>query len=99
MRAAIVYLGDELNAAGYRLAGVDARVPAAGAETGYLEAAMREAQVVLLGMRFAAAIAPAVLEPALASRSPLVMVVPELNGERPSIDPASRVRRLLGVEP
>jgi len=98
MSAAIVYLGDELSAAGFRLAGVDARVPSAGAEADCLNAAMRQAQVVLLGMRCAASIPAAVLEPALASRSPLVMVVPDLNGKRPSIDSASRVRRLLGVE-
>ena len=48
MSAAIVYLGDELSAAGFRLAGVDVRVPAAGAERECLAAAMREASVVLL---------------------------------------------------
>jgi vacuolar-type H+-ATPase subunit F/Vma7 len=98
MSAAIVYLGDELSAAGFRLAGVDARVPSAGAETDCLAAAMREASVVLLGIHCAASIPAAALEPALASRSPLVMVVPDLNGTHPSIDSASKVRRLLGVE-
>lgn len=98
MASTIVYLGEELSAAGFRLAGVDARVPPAGMETGCLEAAMREAQVVLLSIRCAAAIPPATLEPALASRAPLVMLIPDLNGTRPSIDSVSKVRRLLGVE-
>ena len=98
MPSTTVYLGDELSAAGYRLAGAAVRVPAAGAETDGLREAMRDAQVVLIGAGCAAAIPHSILEPALASRSPMVMVVPDLDGTRPSIDSASKVRRLLGVE-
>jgi vacuolar-type H+-ATPase subunit F/Vma7 len=94
----VVYLGDELTAAGFRLAGVSARVPPEGGESEWLHDAMQEAQVVLLGTRCAAALSPAALEAALASRLPLVMVIPGFNGTPASSDPAVRVRRLLGVE-
>lgn len=98
MPAQVVYLGDELSAAGFRLAGVAARLPPQGEEALWLQAAMRDAQVVLLGIRCAAAISPNVLEAALASRVPLVMVIPGFDGTPASGDPAVRVRRLLGVE-
>ena len=94
----VVYLGDELSAAGFRLAGVAARVPPQGEEAPWLHAAMQEAQVVLLGIRCASAISPDTLEAALASRLPLVMVIPGFDGAPASSDPAVRVRGLLGVE-
>lgn len=98
MASQVVYLGDELSAAGFRLAGVAARVPPEGEEALWLQAAMQEAQVVLVGIRCAAAMPPSALEGALASRSPLVMVIPGFDGAPPPGDPAVKVRRLLGVE-
>ena len=94
----VVYLGDELSAAGFRLAGVSARVPPQGEDTGWLHDAMQEAELVLLGDSFAAALPQGALEAALSSRLPLVMVVPGFDGAPASTDPAARVRRLLGVE-
>jgi vacuolar-type H+-ATPase subunit F/Vma7 len=98
MPSQVVYLGDELSAAGFRLAGVSARVPPEGEEALWLAAAMQEAEVVLLGIRCAAALSPSALVVALASRVPLVMVMPAFDGAPASSDPAVRVRRLLGVE-
>ena len=98
MPARIVYLGDEVTAAGFRLAGVEPRVPARGGETEALTAALREAAIVLVGIRCANAIAPRTLTDALALRMPRVMVIPDLDGTRPSSNPATRVRRILGIE-
>lgn len=98
MALASVFLGDELSAAGYRLAGVDARVPPLGEEAACFETALREARLVLVGARCARAIAPAVLEPALGLRSPLVMVVPDWDGTGLATEPANKVRRVLGLE-
>jgi vacuolar-type H+-ATPase subunit F/Vma7 len=98
MPSQVVYLGDELSAAGFRLAGVSARVPPQGEEGPWLQAAMGEAQLVLLGSRCAAALSPGALEAALASRVPLVMVIPAFDGAPAPSDPAVKVRRLLGVE-
>jgi vacuolar-type H+-ATPase subunit F/Vma7 len=98
MSASTVFLGDELSAAGYRLAGVDTRVPPPGEEAAFLETALKEARLVLIGLGCARAIAPAVLEPALALRLPLVMVVPDWDGTRLAEEPAIKVRRVLGLE-
>ncbi|MBI4291941.1 MAG: hypothetical protein HY661_10715 [Betaproteobacteria bacterium] len=98
MTSTSVFLGDELSAAGYRLAGVDARVPSRGDETACLETALKDARLVLLGARCARAIAPAALERALALRFPLVIVVPDWDGTGLAIEPANKVRRALGLE-
>jgi len=74
------------------------RVPAHGDETAAFEEALRDARIVLVGARCAEAIAPQALDAALASGDPLVMVIPDLDGARPTVDPARRVRRILGIE-
>lgn len=99
MTSASVFIGDELSAAGYRLAGVDARAPAPGDEAVCFETALRQARLVLLSARCARAIAPGELEAALASCAPLVVVVPDWDGTGPASGPAEKVRRVLGLEP
>jgi len=93
-----IFLGDELSAAGYRLAGVDARVPDPGDEAASFEKALREGRMVLVGSRCAKAIPPAELEAALALLSPLVIVVPDWDGTRLESEPEYKVRRVLGLE-
>lgn len=98
MSSSSIFLGDELSAAGYRLAGVDARVPSPGDEAACFEKALKEARIVLVGSRCAKAIAPAALEAALALLSPLVIVVPHWDGTQLATEPANKVRRVLGLE-
>jgi vacuolar-type H+-ATPase subunit F/Vma7 len=93
-----IFLGDELSAAGYRLAGVDARLPLPGGEADCFEKALKEARMVLVGSRCAQAIPPAALEAALALLSPLVMVVPDWDGTQLASAPANKVRRALGLD-
>ena len=98
MSSPSIFLGDELGAAGYRLAGVDARVPVPGDEAACFDRALKEARVVLVGSRCARSIAPAVLEAALTLLFPLVVVVPDWDGTQLASDPANKVRRVLGLE-
>lgn len=98
MSSASIFLGDELSAAGFRLCGVDARVPSPGDEAGCLKTALTEGRIVLLGFRCAKAIPPAALEASLAMLSPLVMVVPDWDGTQLASEPASKVRRVLGLD-
>lgn len=91
----IVYLGDEANAAGFRLAGIDARVATAGAEATEFATAFAEAAVLLLGDRCAAKVPPATLAAARLAAQPLVLVLDD--GERSAAaDLVAPVRRLLG---
>jgi vacuolar-type H+-ATPase subunit F/Vma7 len=94
----VVYLGDELSAAGWRLAGIDAPEAAPGHETAALESALRSAALVLVSAALAARIDGVTLRRALAALAPLVLVVPDPQGEAPLPDLAARLRLQLGLE-
>ena len=98
MSSSSIFVGDELSAAGFRLAGVDARVPQPGDEAACFDQALKDARVVLVSSRCARAILPAALEAALALLSPLVLVLPEWDGTQLESEPASKVRRVLGLD-
>ena len=98
MSSTSVFVGDELSAAGFRLCGVDTRVPAPGDEADCLQKALKEARIVLLGARCARAIPAAALEAALALLLPLVMVVPDWDGTPLAGEPANKVRQVLGLD-
>lgn len=89
---ALIYLGDEATAAGFRLAGVDARTATPGDEASQFAQACREAAVLLLGERCAARLPTRVLAAARAAPQPLLLVLDDS-------DPGEPVRRLLSGAP
>jgi len=93
-----VYIGDEISAAGYRLAGAAVRVPARGKETEALREARADAALVLVSAAVAVHIDPGALQAAGAALAPLVVVVPDPQGEVALPDLASRLRAQLGLE-
>ena len=98
MSSTSVFVGDELSAAGFRLCGLDTRVPLPGREADCFQKALKEARIVLVGSRCAKAIRPVSLEAALALLSPQVMVVPDWDGTQLEGEPAKKVRRVLGLD-
>jgi vacuolar-type H+-ATPase subunit F/Vma7 len=92
-----VFLGDEVTAAGYRLAGSLVYSPAAGQEAAALAAARAQAQLVLVSARVAAGIGTPVLRSAEAAHSPLTLVVPDMLEPTPLPDLATRLRTQLGL--
>lgn len=96
MKAALAYVGDELAAAGFRLAGADARVPGPGEEAACLAEARSQAAVVFLSAGTAARIPEETLAAALIAASPLVFIVPE-EGAGEGRNAAKETRRLLGA--
>jgi vacuolar-type H+-ATPase subunit F/Vma7 len=96
--AAPVYLGDEVSAAGFRLAGLQVRMPQRGDETAALSAARADAPLVLVSATIAARVAERELRTALAALTPLVLVVPDIDGATPVPDLALRLRIQLGLE-
>jgi vacuolar-type H+-ATPase subunit F/Vma7 len=93
-----VYLGDEVSAAGFRLAGARVRVPQRGDETVALAAARAEAPLVLVAATVAARMVEGELRAALSALAPLVLIVPDIDGGTPVPDLARRLRTLLGLE-
>ena len=96
--ASVVFIGDEVAAAGWRLAGAAARIPAPGGEGATLAAALDEAALVLLAAEVAARIPEAQLRAALRRVSTVTVVVPDLREAAPYPDVAARMKRQLGIE-
>jgi vacuolar-type H+-ATPase subunit F/Vma7 len=92
------YIGDEIGAAGWRLAGAATTVPAPGEEAAALDAARADAALVLVAADVAAQIDAALLRDAVAALAPLVLVVPDTQQRVPLPDFASRLRVQLGLE-
>ena len=98
--AHVWYIGDEVTAAGYRLAGAETRAPAPS-ETSevFLRARSDGADLILLSAALAAEVGPAELSAALIADAPLVVIVPDVFGRCPPPDVAREVRLALGIEP
>ena len=95
--SAPIYLGDDVSAAGYRLAGAQLRAPGTNARAA-LAQALVDAPLVLVSAALAADIGEAALLPALGAVAPLVLVVPDANGTAAPLDVAARMRAQLGLE-
>jgi vacuolar-type H+-ATPase subunit F/Vma7 len=93
-----VYLGDEVSAAGYRLAGALVRTPRPGDAAAALAQARAQAPLVLVSAAVAAAIGQRQLRAVLSAPSPLVLIVPDLQAEVPLPDLAARLHAQLGLE-
>lgn len=94
----IAFIGDEVSAAGYRLAGAEAYVPAAGEEAAVFAAARGRAALVLVTAECAARLPPAELHQALAAVRPLTLIVPDVRGRVAPADLGRLVRQQLGME-
>ena len=93
-----IYLGDEVSAAGYRLAGALVRTPGAGEGAAALQWACSQAPLVLVSAAVAAGIDDAVMHERLSALAPLVLIVPDAQGVVPLPDLAARLRGQLGLE-
>jgi vacuolar-type H+-ATPase subunit F/Vma7 len=96
-RSLPVYIGDEVSAAGFRLAGLRVRTPGAGTVTQLLEQAVLEASLVLVSAQMARQVPPAVLDRLLAAIEPCVIIIPDVYGDTPMPDLGVRIRSQLGV--
>lgn len=93
-----IYIGDEIGAAGYRLAGAEVVVPAEGGEADALADALAAGGLVLLSARIAASVGERRLQQASAREGALLAIVPDARGEVPMPDLAARLRAQLGLE-
>ena len=93
-----VYIGDEISAAGWRLAGARVAMPGPGEETAALNAACAGAPLVLVSAAVAVRMDAAALATAASALAPLVLVVPDPQGAVAPADLAGRLRAQLGLE-
>lgn len=92
-----LFIGDEVSAQGYRLAGLDTLVPGEGDLLALIRRACAEAPLVLIDAGLARQIPAPVLDPLLAGAQPPVVIVPAVRGAAQPPDIATRLRRQLGV--
>jgi vacuolar-type H+-ATPase subunit F/Vma7 len=93
-----VFIGDEVTAAGYRLAGLDTRVVAvAGAPQAFAQALREAPPLLLITAECAAALPADALDAALARLEPPVAIVPDAANRAQPPDLLARVRAGLGI--
>jgi vacuolar-type H+-ATPase subunit F/Vma7 len=93
-----IFIGGEVAAAGFRLAGAEVRIPPPGTEAATLEAARASAGVVMIDAAVAARLPADLLRAAVRAATPITVVVTDLQGEFASPDFALRLRRQLGID-
>ena len=97
--ARIVYIGDEVTAAGFRLAGVDTRVTEPGdAADALRQALVGDAECVWLSGPLVESVPPALLQQALEAIEPPFAVVPDVRGVGAPPELVREVRNALGIE-
>jgi vacuolar-type H+-ATPase subunit F/Vma7 len=94
----IAVIGDEVSAAGFRLAGAEVHVPAAGEEAAVFERVYAGAELVLVTAPVAARLPRARLAQAAIAPSPLLLIVPDVRGRASPVDLSRLVRAQLGIE-
>lgn len=94
----IIFLGNEADAAGFRLAGVETRGVGEGAAAAF-EAARAEAALLIVDAGVAASLPQARLRAARVESRPPLVVLHAPDAAEPDADPAAAVRRLLGLGP
>jgi vacuolar-type H+-ATPase subunit F/Vma7 len=94
----VAFIGDELTATGYRLAGAMTFIVPPEEATEALAAASGQASLILLGPAHARAIPAPALEAALAATRPLTFVVDDVLEREAPPDLEQLMRRALGVE-
>jgi vacuolar-type H+-ATPase subunit F/Vma7 len=93
-----IYIGDEVSAMGFRLAGYRVRVTDTARALQDLEWACHESSLVMISASTARELPAPELDQYLSKLTPSVVVVPDVHGMTPIPDLASRLRSLLGVE-
>ena len=97
--ARVVYIGDEVTAAGFRLAGLETQVTDPGGAGEALRAALAgDDDCVLFSGQLAEYVPPALLQQALEGVEPLFAVVPDIRGLGAPPELVLEVRNALGIE-
>jgi vacuolar-type H+-ATPase subunit F/Vma7 len=97
--AQVVYLGDAVTAAGFRLAGIDARTVEPGATAEELHRAVTDgAELIMLSGQLTEFMPPADLAAVLTAPQPPVVVVDDVCARSVLPDLTRDVRATLGIE-
>lgn len=93
-----VFIGDEVTASAYRLAGMVTHVPEEGDVANAFAAAAGAETLVIITAECAATLPGDVLREAVRRADPLILVVPDGGNRHLPADLDNRVDRVLGIE-
>jgi vacuolar-type H+-ATPase subunit F/Vma7 len=93
----VTYVGDDISALGYRLAGVHVEVAGGADLVDVFERACAESRVVLVSFGLAVSLPQDKLERARAASSPLILILPDEKSGEELQDPGARARAALGM--
>ena len=93
-----IFIGDELSAAGFRLAGIETVVPEPENVGATLHEARARASLVLLTADLARHVPAAELEAAMLAEAPTLAVIPDMRLRAGMPDLERRFRGVLGLE-
>lgn len=94
----IIFIGDALTAAGYRLAGIETRTPDPDQLVTVVEVALEECRVLVMTAAYFEALPPHLAREMEAREMPLMSLVPDVQGRKDVPDMEAEVRRALGIE-
>jgi vacuolar-type H+-ATPase subunit F/Vma7 len=92
-----VFIGDEVEAAGFHLAGVRVRATTADDLLDVVQWARENAPLILVSAAAAERIPASVLDELLAGVAPAVVIVPDVHEATPMPDLAASLRENLGI--
>jgi vacuolar-type H+-ATPase subunit F/Vma7 len=96
---AVIFIGDELSAAGFRLTGIETLVPEPGTTAGTaLQEARARAELVLITADLVRHVPQSELEVAMLAERPALAIIPDVLFRATPPDLARRLRSALGIE-
>ncbi len=94
----VVFIGDEITAAAFRVAGVAVQVPAISDVPRVFEKAANDAELLIITASYARALNESSLRSAIGRADPLVLVMPDGGNRHPPAALDARIDRVLGIE-
>jgi len=94
----ILFIGDEISAAGFRLAGLDVFVPESGEEKYVLEKINENTDFIIITAQVAAAVPQPTMNHLMQMDKPLLLVITDMRNYLASPDLALSLRGQLGMK-
>ncbi|HEY9081379.1 V-type ATP synthase subunit F [Magnetovibrio sp.] len=94
----VAFIGDEISAAGYRLAGAEIFCPGPGQTHQTFAKVSASADVIMITAEAAGSIPAAVMAEAQAASTPLVMIVEDIRARMSPPDLEKQMHAILGLD-
>ena len=95
---AVIFIGDELSAAGFRLTGIETLVPKPEAVGVAFEEARSRGSLVIMTADMARHIPAPQIEAAMLAEAPAIAIIPDVLLSAPVPDLTRKLRSVLGIE-